>query len=473
MGIPKEQLELRQKNVHVVGIKGMGTSALAALYAQMGYTVTGSDFPITSVADKLLQQYKNITVFPDFNEKNVSHPDFVVHSVAYDATNPEIHSALEQKIAIFTYPQAVGNLLSSRQAIAVSGTNGKTTTTGMLATILLHAGMDPTYLVGALLRNDLESARLGCGPYFVIEADEYREAFLQYAHAVEMAIITNIDFDHPDYYANLDEVLSAFTRFLERVPDHARVYLCGEDKGNQMLLARTKRKFITYGFTSENNWYVNDLVSETETQSLRVCTSSVAEEYKILLPGKHNVLNALAAIAVARSMGVSRPLIQEGLLLFKGARRRFEILFDNGVQTVIDDYAHHPTAIQATLAAVRQRYPKRRVVAIFQPHTFSRTQALVEEFAQAFSDAEELYYLDIFPSSREKKGDFNFSIGELVERTERYHKSVKFIDDPEMFVNSMLQRGNEPFVLVTIGAGDIWETIAEKISKIWRGDVRC
>jgi len=432
--------------------------------------VTGSDETEYSVADDLLSKHPEIKVFDTFNLNHIGDASLVVRSVAYDENNVEVGEAARRRIQVLTYPQAVGDVLKDYRTIAVAGCNGKTTTSGMLSSMLTDCGLDVSYIVGAPLRGGGDNARLGKSSWFVIEADEYRDAFLNYAPSVGIGVITNIGHDHPDYFPTLDSVLASFREFIIRAKSDSKLLICGDDVGNQVLLDKINSRdtrIETYGVNPRCNWLIDRVTQGERLSTFRLRHNRVEiGTFEIKIPGRHNILNAAASTAVGSMLGVEPGKMEESLVDYGGSRRRFEPLYDNGKFAIIDDYAHHPMAIEATIMAARQRYPGKEISAVFQPHTYSRTSVLLENFAIALSKADRVFFLDIYGSVRENRGGHLVTIMDLVNATKMHAKSVSLVEDNEQLVEDLFKEASDkPEVILTMGAGDIGRIIGANLSE--------
>src|SRR5499427_7140345 len=358
----------RINHVHFVGIGGIGMSGIAEVLLNLGYKVTGSDLRATSITEHLEQC--GAVVHPRHAPENVKGAHVVVTSSAVHADNPEIAEAQHRKIPVIARAEMLAELARLKYAIAVAGTHGKTTTTSMIATVLDRAGHDPTVVVGGLLNTIGSNARLGKGEFIVLEADESDRSFLLLSPTI--AVVTNIEADHLDQYRDLEDIKSAFASFINKVPFYGAAVLCLDEPAVQSLIPQVKRRIVTYGTAAPSDVRIADVHIEGLgcTFSLRFNGGST-QKFKLNVPGMHNVLNATAAFAAARDMGVEPSLIASGLESFRGVNRRFQVKSRDGI-TVIDDYAHHPTEIKTTLSATKNANFQ-RIFAVFQPHHFTRT----------------------------------------------------------------------------------------------------
>ena len=389
----------RVEHIHFVGIGGAGMCGIAEVLHNEGYLITGSDLTENKVVQRL--QSLGIQVQIGHRVENITNADVVVRSTAIDTNNPEIAAALEQRIPIIPRAAMLAELMRFRHGIAIAGTHGKTTTTSLVSSLLAEGGLDPSFVIGGKLNSCGSNAQLGKSAYFVAEADESDASFLFLKPM--MAVVTNIDADHMSTYGNdFDKLRSTFIEFLHHLPFYGLAVLCVDDEEVRRILPSIQRPTLTYGFSEGAHyravdWNQNGLLSEF-TVHRPAPFSSLRIQFK--WPGRHNVLNALAAIAIATELGVGDEAIVQGLLKFQGVGRRFQILgerqFMHGSALVVDDYGHHPREIKATIDAFRSVWPEKRLVHVFQPHRYSRTQSLFSEFVDVLSLADELLLLDIY-----------------------------------------------------------------------------
>ena len=445
--------------VHFIGIGGSGLSAIARLLLESGDTVTGSDRVLSPFAVDL--QNAGATVYIGHDSRYVTGADWVVRSSAIPDDNPEVRAAQAANIPVYKRADFLGQLMADKTGVAVAGTHGKTTTTAMIAWVLTELNRDPSFIIGSTMNNLGVNARAGKGNVFVIEADEYDRMFLGLKPRIE--IVTNLEHDHPDCYPTFEDMFSAFESFVDLLPADGTLIVCADDRGAVSLIARARKAgkaVVGYALQSDMtinspNWIQarglkpNALggFSFDVASNLSGSLSSVSIDLQI--PGEHNVRNALAALAVVELLGLSTQKAAEALAEFKGTGRRFDIRGEvNGV-TVIDDYAHHPTEIMATLAGARARYPKRRIWAVWQPHTYSRTQTLFTEFARAFKDADEVIVSEVY-ASREPKQEFTSA--EVVSAMP--HTSAQYIETLEEISQYLIDQLQTGDVLLVLSAGD-------------------
>ncbi|WP_407313789.1 UDP-N-acetylmuramate--L-alanine ligase [Desulfosporosinus sp. SB140] len=447
-------------HIHFVGIKGTGMSALAQISAQIeGATISGSDVEESFFTDSVLKRAQ-IPVL-SFSPSNVEKADLIVASAAYTNQHPEIARALELNIPVLTYPQFLGRLLSKKRGISVSGTHGKTTTTAMMGLVMLHAGFDPTIVVGSDVPSIGGNAHSGTGEFFVAESCEYRRHFLNYSP--EHLVITNIEFDHPDYFKDLDDVISAFAELAQKVPNHGHIYIWAEDPNRQLI--RGTAPITTFGLSESADIRATEILFRDEQSSMKIMLKGeYVGDLDLHVAGRHNILNALATIAVCHEIGIPMEEILNSLSQFNGTKRRFEHLGSNtNGALIVDDYAHHPTEIRTTLEGARLSFPDRRIRAVFQPHTFSRTEKLLQEFSQAFQSADEVVIADVFASAREQ-GHQTISaltLAELIQEQGIQARYIGTLDDIKLYLAQTL--APEDLVL-TLGAGDIYKVGLDIVS---------
>ena len=433
------------QKVHLVGIGGAGISAVAKVLQGRGYAVTGSDKDRSIYADAL--EDDGIQIMYGHNAENVAGAALVVASSAIPDSNVELVRALELGIPVFRRDAFLRELTAESETIAIAGTHGKTTTTALIAWLLVQADLDPTFMVGGMVTDFKSNARVGQGSWFVIEADEYDRAFLGLQPKV--AVVTNVEHDHPDCYPTAADFHAAFQSFVDQVEDC--LIVCGDDEGATSLEPGSARR-ITYGLSKDVDWRAEEIRSNPAGGSdfLVVKNRETLGLTRTRLPGEHNVRNTLAALAVVDHLGVEFKQANEALTEFHGVERRFEVLGEAKGVMVVDDYAHHPTEIQATLQAARERFPKHDVWAVFQPHTYSRIRTLLDEFAKAFADADRVLVLDVF-AAREVE-DPTLS-GEVIAESID-HGDVRFIPELIGAAQVLFDEVREKSVVITLSAGD-------------------
>lgn len=427
-------------------------SALAQVSAQVeGAQITGSDVSERFFTDAVLER-ANISVL-DFSPSNVEKADIIVASAAYTEDHPEISRAQELNKPIFSYAQYLGRLMSKKRGISISGTHGKTTTTAMIGLALIQAGIDPTIVVGSDVPSIGGNAYSGKGDFFLAESCEYRRHFLNYSP--EYLLITNIEFDHPDYFKDLEDVISAFSELAQKVPAHGKIFIWAEDPNRKFI--QSKAPIVTFGFSEEADIRATDISFHDEGSSMKIFVhGEYLGELHLHVSGKHNILNALGSIALCIEIGVPAERALESLGCFNGTKRRFEHLGVNGGALIVDDYAHHPTEIRSTLEGARLSFPDRRIRAIFQPHTFSRTEKLLSEFSQAFQSADEVVIAEIFASAREKNLN-TISAASLAELIQQQGINARYIHTLDEIKTYLAQTLAPQDLVLTLGAGDIYK----------------
>lgn len=441
--------------VHFVGIGGAGMSGIARILLERGVHVSGSDL-VLSHRTRSLEQL-GARIYQGHDAGHLGEPDLVVVSSAIPPDNPEWMEAVKKGIPVWSRGRMLAHLTQGMQTIAVAGTHGKTTTTSMIGYSLEQAGFDPTVVIGGELAAFGSNARCGRGPYMVVEADESDRSFLLLSPTV--AVVTNIEEDHLENYGDIGEIEKAFADFIERVPEGGLAVLCGEDPRLRRLAERVGCRAVTYGFSGDCRYKASHLALGAGGSTFR-CWRDGQELARVSLrvPGRHNILNALAALAVAVELGVPAQPVVEALARFRGAGRRFEVIGEPGGVLIVDDYAHHPTEIRATLAAARLL--GRPVTAVFQPHRYTRTQSLYASFLDCFQDADHLVVTEIYPAG--EKPIPGVTAARLAADIQRASgRPVHLVTERERVARELLPRLRPGDVVVTLGAGDIRKTALE------------
>jgi len=451
----------RIKHIHFIGIGGSGMSGIAEVLFNLGYKVTGSDVKASDTTGRL--ERLGITIFISHKPENINGSDVVVYSSAVKKDNPEVVFAKEKLIPVIPRAEMLAELMRMKYGIAIAGTHGKTTTTSMIATILGAQGMDPTVVIGGKLNSIGSNARLGKGEFLVAEADESDGSFLKLSPTI--AVVTNIDREHMDHYKDMDEVKATYLTFINKIPFYGCAILCLDHPNIQGLIPRITRRHITYGLTAQADFSARDIETTEMKTSFDVWRrGNSMGRVMVNVPGEHNVYNALAAIAVAMELDIGFEQAKDSIANFSGVERRFHIKgVANGI-TIVDDYGHHPVEIKATLKAAKDGW-KQRVVAVFQPHRYSRTQDLFQEFLSAFNDADMLVLTDIYAAGEEKIPGISSEI--LYNSIKTYgHRDVVYIPDKKDipdYLNKIAKPGD---MVITLGAGDIWQVGEEIIQKM-------
>ena len=448
--------------IHFVGIGGIGMSGIAEVLLNLGFTVTGSDLRKSDITERLV--HLGATVFYGHRAENIDDAHVVVTSSAVKADNPEVLKAKQLFIPVIQRAEMLAELMRMKYSVAVAGAHGKTTTTSLVSTILGHGGLDPTSVIGGRLNSLGSNAKLGDSKFLVAEADESDGTFLLLYPTI--AVATNIDLEHLDFYSDINEIKSAFLAFLNKVPFYGLDIICIDNANIQSLIPQLRRRYMTYGLSKQADLRAENIDFSGFVTSFQVIyKEQEMGEIDLSLPGIHNVVNALAACGVAIELAIPFPVIKEALKSFSGIHRRLEIKWDGSVK-LIDDYGHHPTEIKATLSAVRQLW-KGRIVVVFQPHRYTRTRALMEEFVTSFNEADVLVVTEIYPASEEKIEGIT---GEVLSEKIRAsgHKSVMFAPTKEDAAEKVLGIARDGDVVITLGAGDIYQ-IAERLKASWSG----
>jgi len=444
------RLGLAVRRIHLVGIGGIGLSAIARILAAWGYVVSGSDLRASRITQEL--NALGIRTFEGHAREQVGDADLVVISSAVPEENPEVQAAQERGIPVVKRQNLLGRMMAGSYGIAVAGTHGKTTTTAMISVMLARLGLDPTYIVGGIVTDLGGNAGAGVGPYFVVEADEYDRMFLGLCPRI--ALVTNVEMDHPDCYRDLDDMRCTFGQYLDQVAADGAIVACADSpEVVRILQGRPSRPAaITYGFSPKADLVIEGAEGNARGgMDWRVRDGGCSwGEFTLALPGMHNVLNATAALAVADALGLDRALAAETLADFRGVLRRFEVKGEWRGVTIIDDYAHHPTEIRATLAAARLRYPGRRIWAVWEPHTFSRTEALLQEFASCFGDADRVIVLDIYAARAREKASLQAK--DIVRAMDQ--DRARYVGSQDDVVDRLARELEPGDVLLTLGAGD-------------------
>ncbi len=448
----------KPQHVHFVGIGGIGMSGIAEVLLTLGYQVSGSDMKLSPITERLAALGAKIHVGHD--GPNVTGAKAVVVTSALDSRNPEVAEARRQQIPVIPRGELLAELMRLKFGIAIAGSHGKTTTTSMVASILHNGGLDPTVVVGGRVAGlQGSNARVGQSSILVVESDESDGSFLKLAPIV--AVVTNIDREHLDHYASLDEIQSAFLDFVNKVPFYGAAVVCMDDPNVQAIFPRISRRTITYGQSGHVDLEIQNVSLGANGSEFSVKRKGNGlGSFRINVPGLHNVLNATAGIGVGLEMEVSPDKIREGLAAFSGVDRRFSQRGIEGDVTVVDDYGHHPTEVKATLAAARLG-PFRRILVLFQPHRFSRTKHLIEEFGTAFHGADELYLLDIYAASEASIAGVDTET--LLNKIRSYgHRGAHYAASIEDGVRAIVQTAQPGDLVITLGAGNV-SAAAEKI----------
>lgn len=451
------------EKIHFIGIGGIGMSGIAEVLLNLGFTVTGSDVRKSDTTERL--ESLGAAIFYEHGADNVTDSDVVVVSSAVRADNPEIVRAKEFFIPVIQRAEMLAELMRMKYSIAVAGAHGKTTTTSLVSSILGQAGLDPTCVIGGKLNSLGSNAKLGGSKFLVAEADESDGTFLLLYPTI--AVTTNIDLEHLDYYHGIDEIKSAFLAFLNKVPFYGVVILCIDNANLQSLIPQLKRRYITYGLSKQADLRAENLRYEGFTSTFTVIyKEKELGTIELSMPGTHNVANALAACGVAIELDIPFSVIQEALKSFSGVHRRLEVKWKGDI-TIVDDYGHHPTEIRATLSALRKMWKSGRVIVAFQPHRYTRTKALMDEFITSFNDADILFVSEIYAASEDRIEGVSGNI--LVEKIRASgHKNVHFAETKEDVADRIGETAGPGDIVLTLGAGDIYK-ISDRVKARWTG----
>jgi UDP-N-acetylmuramate--alanine ligase len=448
----------KPQHVHFVGIGGIGMSGLAEVLLELGYRVTGSDLKTSPATDRLAVH--GATIFEGHAAENIGSAKAVVVSSAVRADNPEVMEARRLSVPVIPRGELLAELMRQKYGIAIAGSHGKTTTTSMAATILSHAGLDPTIVVGGRVGTmGGANARLGKTDYLVVESDESDGSFLKLAPII--AVVTNIDREHLDHYSGLGHIQRAFAEFIEKVPFYGLAIVCIDDENVQQILPALTRRMVTYGVSAQADLHITH--SSTGHMASEFHLTFRDRDlgcFRLHVPGAHNVLNATAAVAVGLELDIPAQVIREALADFRGVDRRFQVRgLERGV-TVIDDYGHHPTEIRATLAAARAcRYA--RIHVLFQPHRYTRTDALMSDFARAFHQADSVHVMDIYAASEQPIEGVTAQV--LTERIRAFgHRNAHYAGSMDAGIQSIVEAAAAGDAIITLGAGSVSQA-GEKI----------
>jgi UDP-N-acetylmuramate--alanine ligase len=461
MGTDKETglMQRKVKCIHFVGIGGIGMSGIAEVLLNLGYKISGSDAQQSDTTLRL--QKLGAIVAIGHSERNIGNADVVVTSTAVKAANPEVVEAHLRNIPVIPRAEMLAELLKMKFSVAVSGSHGKTTTTSMVSTILAQGGLDPTMVIGGKLASIGSNARLGDGEIIVAEADESDGSFLKLSPTI--AVITNIDREHLDYYPGITEIKDAFLKFANIVPFYGCTVICNDNEHVREIIPQIKRRIITYGIEHDADYRAAEIKFLGRKTAYRLSfKGNAAGDIELAVPGMFNIYNSLAAIAVGRELELDLATIKKGLLSFSGVQRRLEIKGNAAGVTIVDDYGHHPTEVRETLAAARQVWKERRIV-VFQPHRYTRTKALFDEFTKAFTDADILILNDIYPASEEPIAGINSAV--LCSAIRKAgHPHVEYIAQAAETVEYLLQTVRPGDAVFTLGAGSVYK-IGEMLLK--------
>lgn len=460
----------KAKHIHFVGIGGIGMSGIAELLLNLGYEVSGSDVqasPVTNRLDRLGGE-----IFEGHRRENVVGADVVVYSSAVPGDNPEVVEAKEKYIPVIPRAEMLAELMRLKYGVAVAGSHGKTTTTSMLASILTSGNLDPTVIIGGRL--DIwggSNAKLGQGDILVAETDESDGSFIALTPTV--AIVTNIDYEHVDHYKDMDSLRSAFIDFINKIPFYGLAVICLDNEQIQGIIPHLKKRYVTYGFNPQADLRAKDIVRGKLDVSFEIIDRNRSLGRVVVgMPGRHNVLNALAAISVGIELDVPVNDIKKGLLNLGVLERRLEVKYEKAGITVLDDYGHHPTEISATLETVREHWPEKRIIVVFQPHRYTRTEALYDRFVISFNHADILIVAPLYPAGEKPIEGVD---SEWLYRgiKEHGHREVILCKSQKQILKVLLEIIEPGDLVVTLGAGDIYrvgDELSEKLDQSGMGN---
>ena len=444
------------KKVHFVGIGGIGMSGIAEILLNRGFEVSGSDKSLSEITRRLSDL--GMKIYEGHSPENLMDADVLVYSSAVTIDNPEVQAAVKRKIPIIKRAEMLAECMRMQYGIGIAGTHGKTTTTSMVGLTLTEGKLDPTIIVGGKLSGlGGTNARLGNGEFIVVEADEFDRTFLKLTPTI--AAITTLESEHLDTYKDLEDIKSAFIEFANKVPFYGFVVLCLDEPALQDIIPQINKKIITYGLTVQADLRATDIEFKNFTSSFNVkYYDEELGRLTLKIPGIYNVKNSLVAVSIAKELGVPFSTIKKALESFTGVYRRFEVKYNEKIM-VVDDYAHHPTETSATLAGIRSGW-SRRLVAVFQPHLFSRTRDFYQEFGRSFLNSDVFICTDIYPAREEP---IEGVTGELIADAARSfgHKNVIYIENKNDVIKVLNDIKRDGDIMVTMGAGDIWK-IGEK-----------
>ncbi|MGH8653188.1 MAG: UDP-N-acetylmuramate--L-alanine ligase [Gammaproteobacteria bacterium] len=456
----------RVRYIHFVGIGGAGMAGIAEVLSNLGYQISGSDLQQNSLTERLREL--GVTFYQGHTAQQVRGSDVVVISSAVASDNVEISSAREWRIPVIPRAEMLAELMRFRHGIAVAGTHGKTTTTSLIASLLAEGGLDPTYVIGGRLLSSGSHARLGESRFLVAEADESDASFLHLQPV--MAVLTNIDADHMEAYeGDMQRLRRAFVEFLQRLPFYGLAVVCLDDPNVRAILPDLFKPIVTYGTSTEADIQAADITQRGQVTHFKVLNSGRDDwlDVQLNLPGKHNALNALAAIAIARELGIPEPAVCQALKRFQGIDRRLQLrgnlCIGGATVTLIDDYAHHPTEIAATLQAIRAGWPGQRLIVAFQPHRYTRTRDLFEDFAAVLSEVDALLLLEVYPACEQPIPGAD---GRTLARAIRLRGKVDpvFVSEPAELIDTLPRIVRDGDLLLTLGAGDIASMVSRLLA---------
>ncbi len=454
----------KKYHIHFVGIGGIGMSGIAELLLNLNYKVSGSDLKHSDITERLAKLGGKI--FEGHEAGQIAGADVVVVSSAIDPSNPEVNAAIQNSVPVIPRAEMLAELMRLKYSVAVAGAHGKTSTTSLVASILAGGGLDPTVVIGGKLKGIGSNAVLGKGDYIVAEADESDGSFLKYSPAI--AVVTNIDREHLDFYKDLDDIKRVFLDFIDRIPFYGLAVLCLDNESVQDLIPYIRKRHVTYGMNAQADLQARDVACKGLTSEFDVVYQGEMLGRMVLnLSGMHNVLNALAGIAVGLELGIDFGRIKKALEKAEGVQRRMEIKGEVKEITVVDDYGHHPTEIKTTLEAMELAWPGRRKVVVFQPHRYSRTQALFDDFTRSFYRSDVLVVLPIYAASEQPiEGVDSRALCENIRA--HGHKDVRFAESMDEAVSILTELISKDDVVLTLGAGNVYQVGEQLVEKLKR-----
>ena len=453
----------RSYHIHFVGIGGIGMSGIAELLLNLDHQVSGSDLQETEITRRL--ENLGAAIYYSHQPHQVADADVVVVSSAIDSDNPEVLAAKsDYHVPVIRRAEMLAELMRLKYAVLVAGAHGKTTSTSMVGTVLAEGGLDPTVVIGGRLNAWGTNAKLGRGDFVVAEADESDGTFLLYSPTI--ALVTNIDTEHLDFYEDLDEIKETFLEFMNKVPFYGLNILCLEDENIQSLMPRINKRVVTYGFSAQADFQAREVVFRGLSGSyLAFYRGHELGKVDLSIPGWHNVLNSLAAVAVGHELEIPFPAICRGLKEMTGVQRRFQIKGEVSGVTIIDDYGHHPNEIKAVLKTIAESFPAHRRYVLFQPHRFTRTQALFDDFTTAFYQSDVLIVTDIYAASEPPiPGVHAEKLATAIQ--EHGHGNIRYIPKQMDLIPLVMEEVQEKDVVLTLGAGNIWQTGDELLKRL-------
>ena len=451
------------QHIHFVGIGGIGMSGIAEVLLNLGYKVSGSDLRESDTTQRLRSLGGDIMI--GHRAENIAAPHVVVISSAVKQDNVEVQAARARQVPVIPRAEMLAELMRLKYAVAIAGAHGKTTTTSLVATLLAAGGVDPTVVIGGKLNSLGSNAKLGQGEFLVAEADESDGSFLKLTPTI--AVVTNIDAEHLDYYKDINEIKDAFLAFINKVPFYGVSILCLDQKHIQSLIPKVQKRYVTYGMSSQADYPAQDVQLLPLGSRFRVVNhAGDLGWFDLSVPGLHNVSNSIAAIAVARELEIDVETVRKALREFSGVQRRFQVKGEAKGVLVVDDYGHHPTEVRATLAAAKA-VPGRRVVCVFQPHRYTRTKHLLEEFFTAFNEADAVVIMDIYAAGEQPIPGVTAEA--VCNGIKGYgHKDVRHVAGKDAVIEHLLGNLRPGDLLLTLGAGDVWklgEAVLERLRR--------